>query len=248
MVDDTRFDVEAVFDAADYHYFYDVVLTPERTAREVDLIWRLLGLEAGVSVLDLACGHGRIANPLAVRGCSVVGLDVTSAFLDEARRDAAQQGLEVEYVDGDMRSLPWINCFDRILSWFTAYGYFDDDSNRAVLAQAYRALKPGGKLLVEINNRDYILQHYQHATVLERDGSFMIDRMRYDVASGRNHTERIIIRDGRVRRMRFFVRMLSYTELSTWLHQAGYRRVAGYDQDGQELAAGSRRVIVIAEK
>src|SRR5690348_14749318 len=66
-MDDTRFDVEAVFAADDYHYFYDAVLTPERTAREVDLIWRLLDLENGVNVLDLACGHGRIANSLAAR-------------------------------------------------------------------------------------------------------------------------------------------------------------------------------------
>lgn len=247
-MDDTRFDVEAVFEAGDYHYFYDAVLTPERTAREVDLIWRLLDLAAGVTVLDLACGHGRIANPLAARGCTTVGLDVTPAFLDEARRDATQQGLAVEYVAGDMRSLPWSNRFDRILSWFTAYGYFDDETNRAVLGQAYRALKPDGKLLIEINNRDYILQHYQHATVLERDGNFMIDRMRYDVASGRNYTERIIMRDGQVRRMRFFVRLLSYPELSAWLHQAGFRGVAGYDQDGLELATGSRRMIVVAEK
>ncbi len=245
---DARFDVEAVFDAADYGYFYGPLLTPERTARDVDLIWRLLDLRAGAAVLDLACGHGRITNPLAERGCTMTGLDVTPAFLDQARHDAARQGLTVEYVAGDMRSLPWIDRFDGILSWFTAYGYFDDEDNRAVLAQAYHALKPGGTLLIDLNNRDYILRHYQHAAVVEREDNFMIDSMRYDVATGCNHTERIIVRDGQVRRMRFFVRLLTYPELSAWLRQAGFAQVSGYDQDGQELTAGSRRMIVVATK
>ena len=49
----------------DYLYFYEELLTPERTAAEVELIWKLLELEPGLELLDLACGHGRIANPLA---------------------------------------------------------------------------------------------------------------------------------------------------------------------------------------
>jgi len=242
-VSNARFDVEAVFDAVDYGYFYGPLLTPERTARDVDLIWSLLDLRAGAAVLDLACGHGRITNPLAARGCTMTGLDVTPAFLDQAR-----QGLAVEYVAGDMRALPWSERFDGILNWFTAYGYVEDEDNRAVLTQAYQALKPGGTLLIDLNNRDYILRHYQHAAVVEREDSFMIDRMRYDIATGRNYTERIIVRDGQVRRMRFFVRLLTYPELSAWLRQAGFAQVSGYDQDGQELTANSRRMIVVATK
>lgn len=248
MVDDAQFDVEAVFDAADYQYFYGPLLTAERTASDVDLIWRLLDLHAGEAVLDLACGHGRIATPLAARGCSVVGLDVTPAFLEQARHDAAAAGLTIEYVEGDMRALPWTERFDRIVNWFTAYGYFDDADNRAVLTQAHRALKVGGKLLIELNNRDYILKNYQHAVVTERDGNYMIDHNRYDVLTGRNHAERIIVRDGHVRRMQFFVRMFTYPELSAWLREAGFRHVGGYDHDGHELTVESRRMIVIADK
>lgn len=227
---------------------YDALLAPERTARDIDLIWRLLDLHSGMAVLDLACGHGRIANPLAAHGCAVVGLDVTPAFLEQARLDAAVQGLAVEYVEGDMRALPWAERFDRILNWFTAYGYFDDDGNRAVLAQAYRALKPGGKLLIDINNRDYILKNYQHTAVMERGDNYMIDRMRYDISTGLNHTERIIVRDGQIRRMQFFLRLFTYSELATWLRQAGFRHVTGYDQDGQELRVDSRRMTVVAKK
>ena len=68
---------------------------------------RLLDLEPGMEVLDLACGHGRIANRLTQRGARVTGLDATPLFLEHARRDAAERGVEVDYVAGDMRSLPW---------------------------------------------------------------------------------------------------------------------------------------------
>jgi len=133
---------EQAFDD-DYLYFYAQLLTDERSEQEVDLIWRLLELEAGLEVLDLACGHGRIANRLAERGAQVTGLDATPGFLELAREDAAARGVEVDYVEADMRDPPWEGRFDRMLSWFTSFGYFDDEGNRAVLAAAFRTLKPG---------------------------------------------------------------------------------------------------------
>src|SRR5687767_9665938 len=116
---ESEFPREAAFDD-DYLYFYEELLTPERTAAEVELIWTLLELEPGLELLDLGCGHGRIANPLAERGVQVTGLDATPYFLELARKDAAERGVEVEYVEGDMRSLPWTERFDRVLGWFTS--------------------------------------------------------------------------------------------------------------------------------
>ena len=147
----SEFPREHAFDE-DYLYFYEELLTPERTAAEVELVWKLLELEPGLELLDLACGHGRIANPLAERGVRVTGLDATPLFLELARADAAERGVEVEYVEGDMRSIPWTDRFDRVLCWFTSFGYFGDEENRQVLAEAYRALEPGGLLAIEMNN------------------------------------------------------------------------------------------------
>jgi SAM-dependent methyltransferase len=97
-----EFDFDEVFNE-DYLYFYEPLLA-EVTDADVDAIWRLLELERGSEILDLACGHGRIANRLAERGARVTGLDATPLFLDRARRDAAARDVEVDYVDGDMRS------------------------------------------------------------------------------------------------------------------------------------------------
>lgn len=117
-----------------------------------------------------------------------------------------------------------------------------------VLSEAYRALKPGGKLLLDLNNRERVLKNYRHSTIVERDGNYVLDRMHYDMLTGRNITERITVRDGQIRHMRFFVRFFPYPELATWLRQAGFQQIHAYDQDGQPLDLESRRMIVVADK
>jgi SAM-dependent methyltransferase len=115
------FDFDEVFDA-DYLFFYEPLLA-DVTEADVDAIWRLLKLEPDMAVLDLACGHGRIANRLAERGARVTGLDATALFLDRARRDAASRSVCVDYVEGDMRLLPWTDeRFDRVVSWLPPSG------------------------------------------------------------------------------------------------------------------------------
>jgi cyclopropane fatty-acyl-phospholipid synthase-like methyltransferase len=83
------FEFSEVFDK-DYLYFYGPHLEAVSDA-QTETVWRLLKLEPGMEVLDLACGHGRIANRLAQRGVQVTGLDATPLFLEQARRDAAER-------------------------------------------------------------------------------------------------------------------------------------------------------------
>ena len=240
-------DRQAAFDD-DYLYFYAELLTPERTAGEVDLVWKLLELEPGLELLDLACGHGRIANPLAERGVRVTGLDATPLFLELARADAAERGVEVEYVEGDMRSLPWSARFDRVLCWFTSFGYFGDDDNRRVLGEAYDALKPGGLLAVEMNNRDNLLGRYLEEVVTERGEDRMIDRHRFDIQTNHSHDERTIIRGGKQRTFEFSVRMFTAAELRDWMLTAGFREARAYGDDGELLTLEHRRMTVVARK
>ena len=159
------FDAAAMYDE-DYLYFFAApgdlsefavhgpavpgVDLPGEAAAE--LAWLLLDLRPGMSVLDLACGHGDLANRLATRGCRVTGLDSSAVFLDRARADAAAAGISVEYVAGDMRQMPWTGRFDRVINWSTAFGYFDDTTNRAVLDGIVRALRPGGRLGMDLDN------------------------------------------------------------------------------------------------
>jgi SAM-dependent methyltransferase len=236
---------DEVFDD-DYLYFYETFLTDERSDVDADAIWRLLELEAGMEVLDLACGHGRIANRLAARGVRVTGLDASAAFLELARRDAEARGLDVEYVEGDMRDLPWSGRFDAIVSWFTAFGYFADDAeNKRVLAEAHRAIAPGGRLLINLNNLAGLLRVLQPSTVTERDGDLLVDQHRFDVASNAMHSKRTIVRAGRTRDVEYRLRMFTFPELRDWFHEAGFSAVVCVDNNGDEVTLESYRMNVI---
>jgi SAM-dependent methyltransferase len=240
-----RFDVEDVFDD-DYLFFYTELLTDEVSDTQTELIWRLLELQTGTQVLDLACGHGRIANRLAAKGAAVTGLDATARFLDLAREDAHVRNVEVEYVHGDMRDLAWIQRFDAIACVFTAFGYFDDHDNRRVLHAARRALRPGGRFWVDVNHLPWLFANFHDQVVVERDGQWLIDRNRYEPLNGRSINDRTIIRDGRQRSMQFSVRMFTFPELRDWLLDAGFREINGYSGRGEELTVDAPRMVLVA--
>ncbi|HEY8395069.1 MAG TPA: class I SAM-dependent methyltransferase [Thermaerobacter sp.] len=246
--DPDRFDFDAVFAPDDYLYFYGDTLTPERTAREVALIRTLLDLRPGQEVLDLACGHGRIAVPLAELGLRVTGLDRSAGFLALARQAAAERGVQAEFVRGDMRQLPWRDRFDAVYNVFTSFGYFPDEENEQVLGQVARALKPGGRFLLETQNREFLLRHMVPFSVIERGDDFLIDAHSFDPVRGRIYTCRTVIRDGRVRRARFFVRLYTPAEMAGLLRRAGMEVLGFYDETAAPLSLDSRRMVVVARR
>ena len=236
----------------DYLHFYEGWLDGELSDSQAELVWELLGLRAGDEVLDVPCGHGRIANRLAAKGARVTGVDADAFFLDRARADAAARGVEVgvevEYVHGDMRELPWEGRFDAVVNWFTSFGYFDDEGNRAWLETALRTLKPGGRLAIDVHSRDAFVRNLVPADVVERDGDLLVDRHAFDVGTGRATTERWVVRGGVVRKTEYSVRFYTFTELRTLLLDAGFALVEGLGHDGEPLTLESRRMIVIATR
>jgi len=107
----------------------------------------LLGLTAGHTVLDVACGNGATALYLArTFGCRVIGVDLGAKNIARARDKAAAEGLDgqVEFILGDAEKLPvpGDSC-DAVISE-CAFCTFPDKP--AAAAEMYRALRPGGVL------------------------------------------------------------------------------------------------------
>src|SRR6187551_3175734 len=92
----------------DYAPFYDWENARTLGRRDVPF-WRNLAVHAGGPVLELGCGTGRIALPLARAGVHVVGIDRSDAMLSRARarvKRAAMAG-RIDLIRGDIRHLPF---------------------------------------------------------------------------------------------------------------------------------------------
>ena len=134
----------------------------EQTQEQVDFIWDVLEIDTGAHILDLACGFGRHALELARRGCRVVGVDITSAYIEEAKNQASNQGLNASFICADLRDLQFSSEFDVVLNLADgAIGYLENDTeNLKIFDRIAAALKPGGKHLMDVCNGAYAAKHF----------------------------------------------------------------------------------------
>jgi len=236
----------------DYLRVWAPILPPERTALELEGIVKFLNLPAGSTVLDLCCGHGRHAIPLAQRGYRITGQDLSEVFLRRAEADARSQGVEVRWVHSDMRTIPFQNEFDAVINIFTSFGYFDrDEENQLVLNQVSKALKPGGVFLMEAAHREGMVRRFTpHSIMRHDDGLISLEERQIDLVAGRSETRLTLLHaEGRRTEHRYVVRLYTLTELIAMLEAAGLHLQAPYGGlDGSTLTLDSRRLVTLSRK
>jgi SAM-dependent methyltransferase len=133
----------------------------ERTEAEIKRALTMLRPQGGERILDLACGTGRHSLELVRHGFSVVGVEIGEELVEIARRDAEEQSLEAEFIQGDLRELDFEDEFDIVLNLNDgAVGYFEsDEENHRTFEVIARALKPGGQNLIQVPNVLYARAH-----------------------------------------------------------------------------------------
>lgn len=125
-------------------------IDPAITDHEVAFVQRRMPPASHPRVLDLCCGPGRHLGPLAAAGYEVTGLDIDSLPLADSRARAH------DVVRGDMRCLPLRDgALDGVVCFWQSFGHFDDTTNRTVLAEVARVLRPGGIVMLDVYHRLY---------------------------------------------------------------------------------------------
>lgn len=106
---------------------------------------------AGGRVLELACGTGRVAIPLAEAGFEVTGVDFSEPMLSLARRKARDRGVDVEWVLGDMRELSIDRDYSAVLLLSNALWHLHDSSDfEACMDVVRRHLSPQGTFYLDV--------------------------------------------------------------------------------------------------
>lgn len=227
-------------------------LTPQATQAEAKFVVESLGLGPGAQVLDVGCGYGRHAMELAARGCHVVGLDNSLPLLLRGADEAGRRGLTINFVHGDMRELTFEAQFDGAFCLFSTFGYFDDEMNKLTAQNIAHALKPGGRFVVEVLNRDYLIQDLPTRVWWEGDGCVVLEEVEFNYFSSRIVSNRsVLFDDGRQLEHEISIRAYSLHELGKLLQASGFRvlEVSGsMHTRGRFFGAQARDIIVLAER
>jgi SAM-dependent methyltransferase len=221
-------------------------------AREVKFIEDALGCDKGATILDLGCGPGEQAVALAARGYEVIGIDLSLAMLARAADEAAEKNQRINFLQGDMRDLTFDEAFDGIYCWGTTFGYFDDAKNMEVVQKIHKALRRGGRFLLDIYNRDYVVPRTPSMVWFEGEGCVCMDEVHVNAITSRLQVKRtMMMEDGRQREIDYSIRLYALHELGKLLHECGFR-VAEASGDtstpGSYFGSESPRLLILAEK
>jgi SAM-dependent methyltransferase len=104
-----------------------------------------------ISIIEVACGNGRLHPFLRKAGFDVYGIDNSKELIEEAKQKYKK--FADKYFVADMRNFELGKKFDVALSWFTSFGYFNDKGNFIVLKNINKHLKNNGILLLDMPNR-----------------------------------------------------------------------------------------------
>ncbi len=218
--------------------------------QEVEQIVSLLKLQPGVSICDLCCGVGRHSLELGRLGYCVTGVDRTGLYIEEAKKKANEQGLNIRFVQDDMRSFCEPNVFDAVINVFTSFGYFEEATDdKRVLENVYESLKKDGKFLIEIIGKEVLARIFQEKRWWEEDGVIILEESKLAEDWSSVECRWIIIRDDRRDEFRFTLRLYSAAQLSELLKSCGFGKVDIYgDLSGSPYDQTAKRLVIVAHK
>lgn len=209
--------------------------------------------------LDLGCGSGRYSQAIAKKGFNVLGLDTSAKLLRIALSENISSS-KLNLVRADMRKLPVNTSFMIILSLFTSFGYFETDhEHQEIINSAYSNLKKGGYFVLDIPNRDYVINRVKS----NNETSKIIDQIKIveirEIDSAQKRIIKTIFIDTGKKKLEYVesVRLFSDNQIQSMLNIAGFKlnsdsmekhKTPWGNYEGDPLDASKPRMIYFGEK
>jgi SAM-dependent methyltransferase len=230
--------------------FWRLVISDEQTRAEATFISKHLQPSDGAKLLDVPCGNGRLSVELASRGFQMTGIDIASEFIDEAKANSTKRGLDIEWLQGDMRTISWSQDFDGAFCFGNSFGYLADEDNANFLRSISKALRPGARFILDAPAiAECLLPNLKEEREMEVGGITFKADSRYDHDQGRMFTEYTFVRDGVEDKRPSSQRIYTYRELKDLLHKANLEVLHAYSSLEEEpFKLGSQRLLLVCKK
>jgi len=214
---------------SNYARAYDRECFTQGTRQEVDFIESEIAADKNLRILDVGCGTGRHAIELARRGYQVTGIDLSANQLARAREKALTAGVQPVFEQRDARAPHHVATFD--LAIMLCEGGFSlmetDAMNFAILENAVRALRPGGKFMFTcLNGLFPLARSVQDFVNAGPSGVHTLDTA-FDLTTLRMRSQVDFTDDaGVTRRLETDERHYLPSELTWYMHTLGMRNAS----------------------
>ncbi len=199
------------------------------TRLEVDVVCELLPINPSHKILDLCGGHGRHTLELCRRGFkSCTLLDFSPSLIDIARKRSETQDCQIELICADARQIDLPPArFDHVLVMGNSLGYVQEpNADGRILSEAYRLLRPGGWLLVDVVDGTAAKQNFAPNAWHEIGEDIVVCRERELTLESIRARELVLSKlDGLIRDRTYAIRLYDSYRLAELLEHAGFDRV-----------------------
>lgn len=242
-----------------YGQKYDQEGFVQGTIGECDFIEKELNYNKELRIIDVGCGTGRHAIELSKRGYPVTGIDLSESMLEKAREKAKHDGLQIDFLRHDARSLPFENQFD--VAIMLCEGGFPlmetDEINFEILKNVSKSLRQRSKFIFTTLNGLFPLFHsindfHAQGAV---DGNATYDSKNFDLMTFRDYNiTKVVDDDGVEKELACNERYYVPSEITWLLKTVGFTKIEIF---GARLGAFSREdqlttedfeMLVIAER
>lgn len=222
----------------------------EDAPREIEAIIELLDLVPKTKILDVCCGNGRHSLSLARNGFQVTGVDRTVKYIHEARRRAAEESLDIAFIESDAREFSRENSFDAALLMYTVLGYFPEDSeNLQVLKNVYNSLRKEGAILVELLGREILQRIFQQRDWTEIEHAFLLEERTINTDWSWMDNRQILIKEGDIQEFEFSHWVYSALDLTIMLEKIGFSHIEIYGSlTGEPYDENANRLVAVGWK
>ncbi len=128
--------------------FWQESISPELTRKELEFLHEFGKLDEGDAILDVFCGYGRHAIPLARQGMQVTGVDQAGPFLDQVQGKVANEKLGIQCFHGDFLDLDLPGQYSLVYCLGNSFSYFDEEGTATFLDKVSASLLPGGTFIL----------------------------------------------------------------------------------------------------